>query len=90
MRVSEQIDAITTMGVSPVQYLVVPRIVATTLVLPLLAIVFGMAGMLGAYAVAVVWRSIRGCRISPRTFISQCHASRRPVSLAHAQALCPG
>jgi phospholipid/cholesterol/gamma-HCH transport system permease protein len=58
MRVSEQIDAITTMGVSPVQYLVVPRIVATTLVLPLLAIVFGMAGMLGAYAVAVVWQNI--------------------------------
>ena len=37
MRVTEQIDAITTMGVSPVQYLVVPRVVATTLVLPLLA-----------------------------------------------------
>jgi len=58
MRVTEQIDAITTMGVSPVQYLVVPRIVATTLMLPLLGVCFGVAGMVGAYIVAVLWQSI--------------------------------
>ncbi len=58
MRVTEQIDAITTMGVSPVQYLVVPRVVATTLMLPLLAVCFGITGMLGAYLVAVVWQAI--------------------------------
>jgi len=58
MRVTEQIDAITTMGVSPVQYLVVPRIVATTLMLPLLAVCFGMSGMVGAYMVAVLWQAI--------------------------------
>jgi phospholipid/cholesterol/gamma-HCH transport system permease protein len=58
MRVTEQIDAITTMGVSPVQYLVVPRIVATTVMLPLLAVIFAMAGMGGAYLVAVVWQNI--------------------------------
>jgi phospholipid/cholesterol/gamma-HCH transport system permease protein len=58
MRVTEQIDAITTMGVSPVQYLVVPRVVATTLMLPLLAIAFGIAGMGGAYIVAVGWQGI--------------------------------
>lgn len=58
MRVTEQIDAITTMGVSPVQYLVVPRVLATTLVLPLLALCFGIAGMFGAWIVAVLWQSI--------------------------------
>jgi phospholipid/cholesterol/gamma-HCH transport system permease protein len=58
MRVTEQIDAITTMGVSPVQYLVVPRVLATTLVLPLLAICFGIAGMFGAWIVAVIWQQI--------------------------------
>jgi phospholipid/cholesterol/gamma-HCH transport system permease protein len=58
MRVTEQIDAITTMGVSPVQFLVVPRLVATTLMLPLLAVCFGMAGMVGAYVVAVLWQNI--------------------------------
>jgi phospholipid/cholesterol/gamma-HCH transport system permease protein len=58
MRVTEQIDAITTMGVSPVQYLVVPRVLATTLMLPLLATCFGVAGQAGAYVVAVVWQGI--------------------------------
>ena len=58
MRVTEQIDAITTMGVSPIQYLVVPRLVATTLMLPLLALAFGLAGMGGAYIVAVGWQGI--------------------------------
>jgi phospholipid/cholesterol/gamma-HCH transport system permease protein len=58
MRVTEQIDAITTMGVSPVQYLVVPRVLATTIVLPLLALSFAIAGMFGAWLVAVVWQSI--------------------------------
>ena len=58
MRVTEQIDAITTMGVSPVQYLVVPRVVATTLMLPLLSVCFAISGMCGAYLVAVVWQAI--------------------------------
>ncbi len=58
MRVTEQIDAITTMGVSPVQYLVVPRVLATTLVLPLLALCFAIAGMFGSWIVAVLWQSI--------------------------------
>jgi phospholipid/cholesterol/gamma-HCH transport system permease protein len=58
MRVTEQIDAITTMGVSPIQYLVVPRILATVMVLPLLALSFGIAGMFGAYLVGVVWQGI--------------------------------
>ena len=58
MRVTEQIDAITTMGVSPVQYLVVPRVLATTTVLPLLALAFGIAGMFGAWIVAVLWQGI--------------------------------
>jgi phospholipid/cholesterol/gamma-HCH transport system permease protein len=58
MRVTEQIDAITTMGVSPIQYLVVPRILATVIVLPLLSLAFGIAGMFGAYVVGVLWQAI--------------------------------
>jgi phospholipid/cholesterol/gamma-HCH transport system permease protein len=58
MRVTEQIDAITTMGVSPIQYLIVPRVVSATLMMPLLAVCFGVAGMAGAYLVAVVWQDI--------------------------------
>lgn len=58
MRVTEQIDAITTMGVNPVQYLVGPRVLATILMLPLLAVCFGLAGMGGAYVVGVYWQNI--------------------------------
>src|SRR5580704_12377701 len=58
MRVTEQIDAITTMGVSPVQYLVVPRVLATTLMMPLLATCFAVAGQAGSYLVAVMWQGI--------------------------------
>jgi phospholipid/cholesterol/gamma-HCH transport system permease protein len=58
MRVTEQIDAITTMGVSPIQFLIVPRVVATTLMMPLLATCFGVAGQVGSYVVAVMWQGI--------------------------------
>ena len=58
MCIRDRIDAITTMGVSPVQYLVVPRVVATTLLLPLLATWFAVAGQAGAYLVAVIWQGI--------------------------------
>jgi phospholipid/cholesterol/gamma-HCH transport system permease protein len=58
MRVTEQIDAITTMGVSPVQYLVVPRVVASIIVAPMLAIIFGLSGMFGAWVVGVIWQGI--------------------------------
>ncbi len=58
MRVTEQIDAIATMGVSPVQYLVVPRIAASVLMLPCLCMLFTMVGMAGAYGVAVGWLDV--------------------------------
>jgi phospholipid/cholesterol/gamma-HCH transport system permease protein len=58
MRVTEQIDAIATMGVSPIQYLVVPRVLATMLMLPCLCILFTVVGMGGAYAVAVPWLGV--------------------------------
>jgi len=53
MRVSEQIDALETMAVNPIHYLMVPRISAATLMMPLLVVVFDVVGIAGAYAVAV-------------------------------------
>ncbi|WP_437982740.1 MlaE family ABC transporter permease [Sorangium sp. So ce117] len=55
MRVTEQIDAIATMGVSPVQYLLSPRLFAATVMLPLLCILYTSVGMCGSYLVAVLW-----------------------------------
>jgi phospholipid/cholesterol/gamma-HCH transport system permease protein len=54
MRITEQIDALETMAVSPVQYLIVPRVVAGTLVAPILTMTFFLVGMMGAYFVAVM------------------------------------
>ena len=79
MRVTEQIDAITTMGISPVQYLVVPRILATTLMLPLLAIAFGLAGMGGAYVVAVV-----GQNLDPGLFWDKVQSFLKPADIRMA------
>jgi phospholipid/cholesterol/gamma-HCH transport system permease protein len=53
MRVSDQIDALTTMAVNPVQYLVVPRVLAGTVMVPLLTMLFNMVGIFGAWIVCV-------------------------------------
>jgi phospholipid/cholesterol/gamma-HCH transport system permease protein len=65
MRVTEQIDAILTMGVSPVQYLIAPRLLAAVLMMPLLCILYTCVGMAGAYLVAV-----EGLGVDPGTFLS--------------------
>lgn len=53
MRVTEQIDAMFTMGVNPVRHLVVPRIVAGLTMLPLLAVVTDFVGVVGGYLIGV-------------------------------------
>ena len=53
MRVTEQIDALTAMAVHPVQYLVVPRVIAFTVMTPLLTMIFNMVGLVGAYIVGL-------------------------------------
>ncbi len=55
MRVTEQIDAITTMGVSAVQYLLSPRLVACIIMVPLLTVLYMSLGLAGAYVVACTW-----------------------------------
>jgi phospholipid/cholesterol/gamma-HCH transport system permease protein len=54
MRVTEQIDALVTFAVNPVQYLVTPRIVAAIFMLPPMTMVFNFMGLVGAYVVMVV------------------------------------
>lgn len=53
MRVTEQIDALQTMSVDPIQYLVMPRALAAMLMVPLLTMVFNVIGIIGAYGVGV-------------------------------------
>jgi phospholipid/cholesterol/gamma-HCH transport system permease protein len=60
MRSTEQIDALASMAVEPVQFLVVPRIAAATLMLPLLTILFEFFGMIGAYLTVTLQLDIEG------------------------------
>lgn len=53
MRVTEQLDALTAMATEPVQYLVVPRVLAGTAMLPLLVLVADFLGIAGGRWVAV-------------------------------------
>ena len=53
MKITEQIDALRVLAVNPVRYLVTPRLVASTLSLPLLTIVADVVGILGGWFVAV-------------------------------------
>ncbi|WP_045211962.1 MlaE family ABC transporter permease [Desulfonatronovibrio magnus] len=60
MRVTEQVDALTVMAINPVQYLVMPRVLAGFIVLPLLTIVSDAMGILGGYIVGVQILDIHG------------------------------
>ncbi|HVR67730.1 MAG TPA: ABC transporter permease [Verrucomicrobiae bacterium] len=53
MRVTEQIDALTTLSTNPLKYLVAPRIVAGLLMLPLLVGVADLIGVFGGYIVSI-------------------------------------
>ncbi|MFZ5906703.1 MAG: MlaE family ABC transporter permease [Nitrospirota bacterium] len=53
MRVTEQIDALETLATNPVKYLVVPRLIAGVLMLPALALVADLIGIIGGYFITV-------------------------------------
>ncbi|MFN7709479.1 MAG: MlaE family ABC transporter permease [Holosporales bacterium] len=53
MRVTEQIDALTTLSTDPLKYLVVPRVIAGVTMLPLLVLVADIIGVFGGYLVSI-------------------------------------
>lgn len=53
MKVTEQVDALETMAVNPIHYLVVPRVFAAIIMTPMLSLVFTVVGVIGSYFVAV-------------------------------------
>ena len=76
MRVTEQIDALTTMGVSPVQYLLAPRLLACVMMLPLLCILYTCVGLAGSWVVAVDWLAV-----DPGIFIANIEKYLMPKDL---------
>lgn len=65
MQTNEEIDAITTMGVSPMEFLVVPRMLALVVTMPLLTIYANILGMVGGGIVA------GGMGITPLMYIAE-------------------
>lgn len=53
MRVTEQIDALTTLSTNPVRYLIVPRVLAGVIMLPILVLIADVIGVFGGYIVAI-------------------------------------
>lgn len=64
MRITEQIDALEVMGINSISYLVLPKIVASMLMYPMLVVFSGVCGMAGGYIVG----SLAGI-ISPEDYV---------------------
>ena len=76
MQVNEEIDALRTLGISPMEFLVLPRILALVLMLPLLCVYADIMGVMGGLLVAVGMLDI-----SVAQYMAQTWASVRPQDL---------
>ena len=65
MRVTEQIDALESMGISPIRYLVMPRVIACVLMVPFLVVFANFIAILGGLVVSII-----GVDISSETFLN--------------------
>lgn len=65
MKVTEQIDALRAMGISPVRFLIVPRVAAATLMLPVVTIFADAIAIFGGFVV-----SVTTVGVSPATYIN--------------------
>jgi phospholipid/cholesterol/gamma-HCH transport system permease protein len=74
MQTNEEIDAITTMGISPVEFLVLPRMLALIVIMPLLTIYADLLGIVGGGIVA------GGMGIAPAQYVIQ---GQTALSFAH-------
>lgn len=78
MRISEQIDALETLSINPMHYLVAPRIAATTIILPFLSIICTFFGILAGYITAVY---VLG--INPETYTQAIRTNAKFSDLAN-------
>ncbi len=68
MKVTNQIAAMETMAVSPIHYLVVPRLIATVIMCPVLTARAKVLGIVGSYFVAVVLEGVDSARFFDRLY----------------------
>lgn len=74
MRTNEEIDALQTVGLNPVDFLVVPRVIALCLMIPLLTAFADLAGITGGLLVATTMPNV--------TFASYIHATLKSLTVA--------
>ena len=74
MQTNEEIDAITTMGISPIEFLVVPRMLALIVMMPLLTVYADLLGIVGGGIVA------GGMGITPLQYLNQAETA---LSFSH-------
>lgn len=75
MQVNEEVDALSTLGISPIDFLVLPRMLALTLMVPLLTVYADLMGILGGFLVGVTMLDL-----SALEYLS---ATVRMVSFSH-------
>lgn len=78
MRVSEQIDALEVMAISPQQYLVAPKLVAATVATPFLCAIFSLVGNVGGYLVGVYM-----CGVDPGVYVHNLKSFLDPWDFYH-------
>jgi phospholipid/cholesterol/gamma-HCH transport system permease protein len=76
MRVTEQIDALSTLSTNPFKYLVAPRLVAGLLMVPCLVLVADIIGVFGGYIVGVYKLGF-----NPATYISRTWEYLKPIDV---------
>jgi phospholipid/cholesterol/gamma-HCH transport system permease protein len=73
MRINDEVDALVTMGIDPIRFLAVPKLIATVLVLPVLTLYSDLFGIAGGLVVGVT-----GLDLTPYTYLQE---SQRTITL---------
>jgi phospholipid/cholesterol/gamma-HCH transport system permease protein len=76
MQVSEEIDALKVMGIDPIGYLAVPRLLGLVLVVPLLTVLADVVGLFGGFLVGVLYLDL-----TPVAFLDEAIKALKPFDL---------
>ena len=78
MKVNDEVDALITMGFDPIRFLVVPKMIATVIVVPLLTLYADLFGILGGMIVGIV-----GLDLTAYTYLQE---SQRSITVFYVNA----
>ena len=78
MKVTEQIDALSTLGTNSIRYLVIPRLIAFTISIPILSLFANIMGIFGGYVV-----SVQGLGVPSHTYITDITTYLKISDLMH-------